>query len=200
MKKALTYARVSTDEQAKEGQSIEAQIKLCQRHADANGMNIVEVYKDEGKSGSNMSRPGLQALLDRVGSDKTIDYVLVLDTDRLARNTLDHLTIKAFLSKKGVQLISISQLMINDSPEGNFIDVVLAGANAFQSQITGRKTSKVLAEKAKMGWWIGWAPIGYMNVDNPNHTSTLDKRIIVPHPTVGPLITKLFQLYKTGTL
>ncbi len=199
MKQALIYVRVSTDEQAKEGQSIETQIKLCQRHADGNGITVVETYRDEGKSGSTMNRPGLQALLDRVGSDKTIDYVLVLDTDRLARNTLDHLTIKAFLSKKGVQLISISQLMLNDSPEGNFIDVVLAGANAFQSQITGRKTSKVLAEKAKMGWWIGWAPIGYMNIDNPHPTSTLDKRIIAPHPTIGPLITQLFELYKTGT-
>jgi hypothetical protein len=50
-----------------------------------------------------------------------------------------------------------------------------------------------------MGWWIGWAPIGYINIDNPSPTSTLDKRIIVPNPKVAPLITQLFQLYKTGT-
>jgi len=71
----------------------------------------------------------------------------------LARNTLDHLTIKAVLRKKSIEIISISQPMIDDSPEGNLIDTILASVNIFQSQLTGRKTSKVLEEKAKMGWY-----------------------------------------------
>ena len=144
MKKGLIYCRVSTTEQAKEGQSIETQIKLCKGYAKENKIHIVKTYKDEGKSGSNTRRPGLQAMLELVMEDKSIDCVLVLDTDRLARNTLDHLSIKSLLKKHNTHLISISQPMIDDSPEGRFIEVVLAGANALQSQITGRKTSKVM--------------------------------------------------------
>jgi len=199
MKKALIYSRVSTDEQAKEGQSIEAQIKLCRAYAKDNQITVVDVFKDEGKSGSNTNRPALQAMLTKVAEDKTIDHVLVLDTDRIARNTLDHLSIKSLLAKHHVSLISISQPMIDDSPEGNFIDVVLAGANALQSQITGRKTSKVMEQKAKAGWWPSWAPLGYENTQNPTPTSTLDKRILTPHPSNGPLITQLFQFYSKGT-
>jgi len=201
MKVGLIYSRVSTDEQAKEGQSIEAQIKLCSAYIEQNGYVLAKngVYKDEGKSGSNTNRPGLQDLLQRVIDDKTIQAVFVLDTDRLARNTLDHLNIKTILKKHDANLVSISQPMIDDSPEGNFIDVVLAGANALQSQITGRKSSKVMELKIKAGWWAGPAPFGYLNTINPNPTSNLDKRIVTPDPEVAPLIEKMFKLYASGS-
>jgi site-specific DNA recombinase len=201
MKLGLIYSRVSTEEQAKEGQSIDAQIKLCSAFIDQNGYTLAKngVYKDEGKSGSNTNRPGLQALLQRVVDDHTIQAVFILDTDRLARNTLDHLSIKTILKKHNTVLISISQPMIDDSPEGNFIDVVLAGANALQSQITGRKTSKVMELKIKAGWWAGPAPFGYLNTINPNPTSSLDRRIVTPDPKIGPLISKIFKLYASGS-
>lgn len=199
MKTGLIYSRVSTEEQAKEGQSIAAQIQLCKKYAQDNGILIAEIFVDEGKSGSNTNRPGLQAMLERVSRDESVECVLVLDTDRLARNTYDHLSIKSLLGKKKVSLISISQPMIDDSPEGKFIDVVLAGANALQSQITGRKTSKTMEQKAKAGWLPGTAPIGYRNTDNLNPTNSFDRRIIIPDPVSGNLITKLFQLYSSGT-
>lgn len=201
MKLGLIYSRVSTDEQAKEGQSIDAQIKLCSIFIEQNGYTLAPdgIYKDEGKSGSNTNRPGLQALLQRVIDDKTIQAVFVLDTDRLARNTLDHLSIKTIFKKHEVKLVSISQPMIDDSPEGNFIDVVLAGANALQSQITGRKTSKVMEQKIKAGWWAGVAPIGYVNSINPHPTSQLDKRIVTPDPEKAALVTKMFELYSSGS-
>lgn len=199
MSRGVIYARVSTEEQAKEGQSIDAQEKLCRRYANENGIVVVDVFKDEGKSGSNTNRPALRSMLDRIGNEKDIECVLVLDTDRLARNTLDHLTLKAFFKKHDCRLISISQPMIDDSPEGKFIDVVLAGANALQSQITGRKTSKVMEEKAKAGYWPGWAPLGYQNVRNDHPTCQFDKNIITPHPTEAELIGRMFDYYATGT-
>lgn len=199
MKNGLIYARVSTEEQAKEGQSIEAQIRLCKNYAQENGIIIAEIHTDEGKSGSNTNRPGLQSMLERVSQDDNINCVLVMDTDRLARNTYDHLSIKALLRKKSVDLISISQPMIDDSPEGRFIDVVLAGTNALQSQITGRKTSKTMEQKAKAGWLPGSAPIGYKNIENPNPTNSFDRRIIVPDTSSKEQITRMFSLYSKGT-
>lgn len=184
MKKGVIYARVSTDEQAKEGQSISAQIKLCTKYAKDNNIRITQIFKDEGKSATNTNRPALQSMLELISTDNTIDYALVLDTDRLARNTLDHLNIRSFLRKYEVDLISISQPMIDDSPEGNLIDTILASTNAFQSQITGRKTSKVMEQKAKAGWWPGWAPLGYINATNPSSSSNLVKRIVVPDPKI----------------
>ena len=69
MKQALIYVRVSTDEQAKEGQSIETQIKLCQRHADGNGITVVETYKDEGAKKAPLSRKQA-ALIKRKEKEK----------------------------------------------------------------------------------------------------------------------------------
>jgi len=199
MKNGLIYARVSTEEQAKEGQSIEAQIRMCKNYAQENSILIADIFTDEGKSGSNTNRPGLQSLLDKILQDKNIGCVLVLDTDRLARNVLDHLSIKSILEKHKVELISISQPLIDNSPEGNFIDTVLAGVNALQSQITGRKTSKTMEQKAKAGWLPGTAPIGYKNIDNPNPTNSFDKRIITPDIPSSQLISRMFNLYSTGT-
>ena len=199
MKTALIYSRVSTEEQAEEGQSIETQIRICKKWAKENDYQVEAVYTDEGKSATNLNRPALQDLLARCRDESGINTILVQDTDRLARNTLDHLTIKAVLRKKSIEIISISQPMINDSPEGNLIDTILASVNTFQSQLTGRKTSKVLEEKAKMGWFPGGRPqLGYMNAENPNATSTLDRRIIILNPNTAPYIKQMFEMYLTG--
>lgn len=199
MSNCLAYFRVSTDEQATKGQSIETQQKLCQKWAKDNGYIIVSEYKDEGKSATTLNRPALKELLARCQEDDSIKAVLVQDTDRLARNTLDHLTIKSLLQKAGIILISISQPMIDSSPEGNLIDTIIASVNAFQSQITGRKTSKVMEQKARIGWWPGGTPpLGYRNIENPNPVSTLDKKIIDLDPNTSPYMLRAFELYSTG--
>lgn len=199
MFKAIIYARVSTEEQAEEGKSIETQEKICRKWAKENGYNIVAVYKDEGKSATSLNRPALKEVLALCQSDSTIGAILVQDTDRLARNTLDHLTIKSILKKNEVKLISISQPMIDDSPEGNLIDTIIASVNAFQSQITGRKTSKVMEEKARLGWYPGGLPpLGYRNIENPSPQSTLDKKIIGFDQQTAPLMKKVFEMYSTG--
>src|SRR3989344_2025535 len=88
--------------------------------------------------------------------------------------------------------------MIDDSPEGNLIDTIIASVNAFQSQITGRKVSKVAEEKAKAGYYPGKPKTGYMNVFNANPTSKFDKRVIDIDPQRGKYITQAFILYSTG--
>ncbi len=97
MQKVLIYCRVSTEEQAQEGYSLEAQEKYCRQFTQNNGHKVVGVYRDEGKSGTNLDRPALKDLLSRIQQEKSIDAVLVQETDRLARNTKDHLTVRALL-------------------------------------------------------------------------------------------------------
>ena len=197
--KAFIYARVSTDEQAEQGKSIETQLKICRKWAKENAYQITGEFIDDGKSATNLNRPALKDLLAKCLEKGVVDAILVQDTDRLARNTYDHLTVKTLLKKKDVKVISISQLMIDDSPEGNLIDTIIASVNAFQSQITGRKTSKVLEEKAKLGWYPGGRPpLGYKNIENPNPTSTLDKKIIGIDEPVSIHIKKAFEMYSTG--
>jgi site-specific DNA recombinase len=114
MQTALIYCRVSTEEQAQEGYSLEAQEKLCRLYAGNNGYHVAGVFRDEGKSGTTLDRPALKDLLAKCQEDKSLAAVIVQETDRLARNTRDHLTIRAMLQKAGPKLISVNQPMLND--------------------------------------------------------------------------------------
>lgn len=116
MQKALIYCRVSTEEQAKEGYSLDAQEKFCNTFAKNNAYRIVGVYRDEGKSATNLNRPALQDLLGKCQKDKSINAVFVQETDRLARNTKDHLTIRAILKKAGGKLISVARPSARQPP------------------------------------------------------------------------------------
>src|SRR6185295_5027524 len=119
--------------------------------AERNGLHVAGVYRDEGKSGTTLDRPALKDLLARCGEANSIGAVIVQETDRLARNTHDHLTIRAVLQKAGVKLVSVAQPMLDDSPEGKMIDTILASVNQFQSDISGRKVRKALQEKFDQG-------------------------------------------------
>ena len=116
MQKALIYCRVSTEEQAEQGYSLDAQEKLCKAFALNNGYSVAGIYRDEGKSGTSLDRPALKNLLAKCQDKQSISAVIVQETDRLARNTQDHLTLKTLLSKAEVKLISVNQPMLDDSP------------------------------------------------------------------------------------
>ncbi len=197
MQRAIIYCRVSTEEQAEDGHhSLAAQESLCRRSASEKQFEIAEVFSDPGKSATTMNRPGLKDALARCQSDHSVKAFFVQDTDRLARNTGDHLTIRAILKKHDVRLISVSQPMLEDSAEGMMIDTIIASVNQFQSDITSRKTMKGLEEKVRNGGWPGIAPIGYKNVgtgpDGQFRTVVIDKES-------APLVQKLFQAYATGS-
>lgn len=165
----LIYTRASTDRQADEGYSLEEQEKSCRETAERAGYRVLGVYREEGVSGTSVNRPKFQQMLDRCSDDKgkNIKAVIVIHTDRFARNTLEHLTVKGFLQKHNVRLVSVLQSMLDDSPEGNLMDVILAGMNEFYSRDLGRKTARALAQKVSEGWWPGCAPLGYKNKIHP---------------------------------
>lgn len=199
MQKALIYCRVSTEEQAEKGYSLDAQERLCRSFAKNNGYKVAGVYRDEGKSGTTLDRPALKDLLSKCQEDKPISAVIVQETDRLARNTKDHLTIKALLQKAEARLISVAQPMLDDSPEGKMIDTILASVNQFQSDINSRKTQRGLQQKFDEGWWPGWAPLGYVNVAvGGNHDGRRARKIVKKDPEKWYLIKEGFKLYLTG--
>lgn len=197
MNKAVIYSRVSTEEQAKEGQSIETQISVCRRKAGEINSEIVNVYTDEGRSGTDFNRPALQEMLVRCG-ESHIDSILVQDIDRLARDTFDYLAIKRELRKHGTEIVSLNQPMIDGSPEGRFVEEILAATNSLLPRITGRKAKMTMLRKLEAGYWPSYAPIGYLNVENPNPVSDYDRRFLAPDPERSGKIRELFEAFSTG--
>lgn len=199
MEKALIYTRVSTDEQAgDEKHSLDAQKRICERAIEDGGKyELAEngLYSDPGRSGTTMKRPGLQDMLLRVREDKSVRAIYVQDTDRLARNTNDHLTIRTLLHQNNISMVSVSQPGITNTPEGNFMDIVIAGVNQLQSEITARKTDKSLQEKFINGGWPTIAPPGYLNVGERQDEKI---RTITEDSVRASLVAEIFKLYATG--
>ena len=196
MKKAIIYNRVSDAGQL-EGMSLEVQQELCTKWGREHGYQIVGVFTDAAKSGTRTV--GRDALNDAIircqEKNDHIEALLVIDSDRLARNEVDHFFIKSELRKTGTRLIAINQPQLDDSPEGQFMETIMAGTNAFYSRLTGRKVKKSLEKKCREGNWPGPAPLGYINVNK----GTKDKpnRVIEPDPDRAKYFTELFKLFST---
>ncbi len=82
--RAIAYLRVSTDEQAKEGLSIEAQERICNEAIAKDGFVALPALKDEGKSGKDMNRPAMRELL-RLVNERQVDVIYVVHSDRIGR-------------------------------------------------------------------------------------------------------------------
>jgi len=196
IKGCLIYTRVSTSRQAEEGYSLNQQEVSCRKLARQKGLQVLKIYREEGASGTTMARPRFQELLSQCSSDKNVKAMIVIHTDRLARNTLEHLTIRTLLKKYQVELISVLQPMLDDSPEGGLMDVVLAGVNEFYSRDLARKISKGMLQKVVEGWWPIQAPLGYRNIIDPQNPQ---KSIVELDPDSSFYITEAFRRFKTGT-
>jgi len=188
MERVLVYCRVSSAEQI-EGFSLDTQEKFCRKFADDNGYEVAEVFKDEGRSGTNLERPALQDMLAKCQEEGGYSAILVQETDRLARNTKDHLTIRAVLKKIGVKLISVAQPMLDNSPEGIMVDTIIASVNQFQSDVNSRKTRKGMQARFDSGWWPGLAKLGFLNQE------VNGDRIIVDDPQKWLLIKEALKMY-----
>ena len=109
MKTGAMYVRVSTDEQAREGYSIEAQIKAIRNNIFLDNQFI---FKDEGISGKRANkRPAFMEMIKQAKSiPKKFDVILVHKFDRFARNREDSVVYKSLLRKEyGINVISICE-------------------------------------------------------------------------------------------
>ncbi len=131
--RAAIYLRVSTEEQAERGFSIQAQREECTNKARELGCGASDIqeYRDEGISGSILERPGLIAALDTVKNDKDIIYFICLDSSRLSRNVSHQLIIVDEIKKSGTQLIFI-KTSYEDSPEGRFQLTVMSAVDEYE--------------------------------------------------------------------
>lgn len=164
IRNVLLYARVSTERQVQEGHSLDDQIDRLVKYARDRNWNILEVYKDGGKSGSSTTgRPEFTRMLERCQKDTDVDAVLLEETDRFARSAQDHLAVKTILKKHNVALIATQQPNFGDDPVGKFVDLVMAGANQLQREITGEKTKRTMLALAEKGFQPGTAILGYLN-------------------------------------
>jgi site-specific DNA recombinase len=166
-RKAISYVRVSTREQAgrggqDEGFSIPAQRLANARKAAALGATVVEEFVDAGESARKTDRPQLQAMLDYV-TKNNVDFCIVHKVDRLARNRVDDVEINVALTRAGVRLISATE-NIDETPSGMLLHGIMSTIAEFYSRNLAAEVSKGMTQKAIGGGTLFRAPLGYKNV------------------------------------
>ena len=88
--RAIGYVRVSTDDQAREGVSLDVQEARIGAYCEAKGWQLVSVVRDEGKSAKDLKRPGLQEILGALPKrQRPFDALVVVKLDRLTRSARD---------------------------------------------------------------------------------------------------------------
>jgi hypothetical protein len=121
--KAVIYARYSSDSQREE--SIEGQLRECKAFAEKNGFTVLGSYIDRALSAKSDNRPEFQCMIK--DSEKSLfDVIIVWKLDRFARNRYDSAHYKSILRKHGVQVISATEVIANDST-GILLESMLEG-------------------------------------------------------------------------
>lgn len=186
------YPRVSTQEQAENGHSIDEQTERMKKYCEAMGWKEIKVYTDAGFSGGNTNRPALQQLIKDVEAGK-IERVLVYKLDRLSRSQLDTLYLieKVFLANN-CDFVSMSENFDTGTPLGRAMIGILAVFAQLEREQIKERMKMGKEARAKQGKFHGSAqvPIGYDYKDGELVTNEFEKAQII----------QIFEQYAAGVL
>jgi site-specific DNA recombinase len=167
--KTIGYVRVSTEDQAKEGVSLENQKSKIEAYSQPKDLTLVEIVEDAGLSAKNLKRPGVQKVL-KLARKKEIDAVVVYKLDRIFRSTVDALETTRMFDKWGVSFHSIEETLDTQSAMGRFFFTLTAALGEMERKIIGERTKAALAHKRIKGESIGgYAPPYGFDLDNTGH-------------------------------
>ena len=159
--KAGLYIRVSTDMQARDGDSLAEQEVSTQGYCNYRNIPIVTVYREEGKSAKNTNRPQFQKMLRDCKLGK-IDTIVVKKIDRLSRSLMDFEKTISFFEEHNINLISIHENFDTSSAMGRAVIRIIVTFAQLEREQTSERTIDVLKYRAEQGCWNGGRPpLGY---------------------------------------
>lgn len=183
MPSAVIYARVSSEEQEKEGWSIPSQLKALRKLAVQNHYSV-EAEFVESASAKNTGRKEFAEMVAFVQEHK-IGAILCYKVDRLTRNPKDLITIEEL----GVDLIFVEG-RYDSSPQGRFTLSMMASLARFQVENQALDIRRGMQEKVEQGGWPRRAPIGYWNDKNKSTVEVDEEKCF--------FIRQAFELYTRG--
>lgn len=158
--KAGVYVRVSTEEQAKEGISIDAQIDRCQAFCKARGWKVHQIYTDAGISAGSLNRPALKTLLQDA-YDKKIDILLVYKIDRFSRKLKDLISILEDLKSKGINFTSVTEQIDTTTAMGEAFFQIIGVFAQLERGMVKERVEMAFSKKISSGEVLNRAPFGY---------------------------------------
>ena len=164
MKQAIGYVRVSTEKQASEGVSLEAQKAKIAAWCVTNGYELVNVFVDAGISGKRMDkRPGLQ---DAMKSLKKGMALVSYSLSRLARSTKDALSIGETVAKRKADMVSLTEQIDTTTAAGKMMFQMLSVLAEFERNLVAERTTNALQHKKRTGQnYTNQTPYGFEAIE-----------------------------------
>ena len=190
------YVRLSQEDMRDgESLSIENQKKMLTDYVSQQaGWNLVEICEDDGYSGTNFDRPGVQKILDDAKSGK-INLILVKDLSRFGRNYIEvGQYIDYIFPSFNIRFIALSDNVDTLDRNSTAMDLmpIMNLFNEWHAANTSKKVRSVLAQNAKDGKYIAsYAAYGYLKSDDEKHTPIIDE-------PAAKVVRRIFELRATG--
>ena len=164
MVRVAIYTRVSTEDQAKEGFSLEAQRERLEAYCRARDWSVAATYVDDGHSGRNTRRPAYQRMMaERDGWDA----LLVIKMDRIHRNARNFMEMMDSLLEWRKDFVSATESLDTSTAMGRFVMDIIQRIAQLESEQIGERVYMGMSQKARVGPGIlGFhAPLGYRVVE-----------------------------------
>lgn len=187
MARTAIYTRVSTEDQAKEGFSLEAQMERLESYCEAQGWEVVARYVDEGHSGRSTNRPAYRRMMDE---RERWDLILVMKMDRIHRNSKNFMIMMENLEKWGKKFTSMSESLDTSTAVGRFVVDIIQRIAQLESEQIGERTYMGMAQKAEnIGGIMGfYPPFGYHYLEGE----------LVPLDDEASIVSAIYQSYASG--
>ena len=185
------YIRVSTDAQAEEGYSIEAQKDMLQGYCKAKQIKNYEFFIDGGFSGSNIIRPELDRLIKLIKQGK-IKAVIVYKLDRLSRSQKDTLfLIEDILNPNGTEFVSLNENLDTSTSIGRAMLGIMSAFAQLERETIKERTRMGMKKRVESGLWMGGGkiPFGF------NYDKSTGK--LVPNNDKEK-VKKIYEMYIKG--
>ena len=182
------YVRVSTEEQSREGFSLQEQEKRLRAMCEYKGYEVYKIYKDAGISAkTGNKRPAFEELLEDI-KNKKCNTIVVLKLDRLTRSVMDWEKILTFLEENNAYLDCANDDINTTNANGKMISRILTSVSQQEIERTSERTKIGLAGAIKAGHIPYQAPLGYKRVDKK----------LIPDITTKDIVLRIFDLYHKG--
>lgn len=191
-KKAILYIRVSTDEQADKGYSLQHQEERLRKYCELQNIQVLELFKED-YSAKTFHRPEFTKLLEFLKKHKHLaDLLLFTKWDRFSRNAGDAYSMINTLDKHGVEPQAIEQPLDLTIPENKIMLAFYLAAPEVENDRRALNVTVGMRRAKKEGRWMATAPKGYKNIRDENN-----RPIIVPSED-APIIKWAFEEVAKG--
>ena len=188
--KTVGYVRVSTDKQADQGVSLDAQAAKIRAMAVLHDRELLDIIVDGGESAKSLKRPGMAKLLALVDAGK-VQTVIIAKLDRLTRSVRDLCELLERFERRGVALVSVAESLDTGSAAGRLVLNIMAAVSQWEREAIGERTRDALRHKRSNGERVGNIAYGSRLADDGVH--------VVDDPGERAVVDEICRLRNSGT-